>query len=84
MSSASTNSIKLASIQEYKECAGKGCKNHGIHYLKIVFLNQFGWFCEDCKYSLMHDRLVEEIQINSSTTIEQVLTNEGILLRKIN
>jgi aerobic-type carbon monoxide dehydrogenase small subunit (CoxS/CutS family) len=42
------------------ECAGKDCKNVGIHYLKIAFLNQFGWFCADCTNGLIEDRLAAD------------------------
>jgi hypothetical protein len=61
-SAASMNSTKLDPVQEYKECAGKGCRNLGVQYLKVAFLNQCGWFCEGCKNSLIQDRLVEEHQ----------------------
>jgi hypothetical protein len=54
------NPIKQEASQEYKECAGKGCQNAGIHYLKIVFLNKRGWFCDSCKSSLIADNLCIE------------------------
>lgn len=77
MSSASMNSIRSDPIPKYKECAGKNCKSQGVHYLKVAFLNQFGWFCEDCKNGLIGDRLVEEQE-------PHMVRNEGILPRKIN
>jgi hypothetical protein len=58
------NSTKQDASQEYKECAGKGCQNMGVHYLKIVFLNKFGWFCDDCKNDLLSDRLADEVLDN--------------------
>jgi hypothetical protein len=38
----------------YKQvCAGKGCRNKGIHALKVRFLNKMGFFCNSCKDSLI-------------------------------
>ncbi len=54
------NSIKLDVSARYKECAGKGCQNAGIHCLKVVFVNRVGWFCDSCKSSLMADNLCIE------------------------
>ena len=69
--------IKLGGRTDDKECAGKGCRNVGVHYLKIVFLNQSGWFCEGCKKSLIGDKLVEEQE-------PHMVRNERTLLMKIN
>ena len=46
--------------QTYKECAGTRCPNKGIHYLKIIYVNKNGWFCDSCKNSLLVDGLVCE------------------------
>ena len=54
------NSIKIDVSARYKECAGKGCQNEGIHCLKVVFVNRVGWFCDSCKSSLMADNLCIE------------------------
>jgi hypothetical protein len=54
------NSTKQWAHQGYKECAGKGCQNPGVHCLKILFLNKDGWFCDCCKRSLVEANLVAE------------------------
>jgi hypothetical protein len=66
-----TNSTKQDASQEYRECAGKGCQNIGVHYLKIVFLNKFGWFCASCRDSLIIDKLVDGSLCSSPTTTGQ-------------
>lgn len=44
--------------QSYKPCAAKGCSNPGVYEIEILFLGRKGWFCEQCKYSLMCDGLL--------------------------
>jgi hypothetical protein len=60
------NSTNQYAIQEYKQCAGKGCPKQGIRHLKIRYINKFGWFCDSCKTNLMAENLV----INDDTIRE--------------
>jgi hypothetical protein len=55
------NSINQDSIQKYKQCAGRGCLEQGIHYLKIRFINKHGWFCDSCKEDLFHEGLAIKV-----------------------
>ncbi len=45
---------------EYKTCAGKNCNNIAIHLLTIVLIKQSGWFCSDCKKSLLKEGLIDQ------------------------
>jgi len=36
----------------YRECAGKGCKNFGTTLLKIRYINKEGYFCNLCTQDL--------------------------------
>jgi hypothetical protein len=56
------NSNTCSAKQEYKTCAGKGCSENGHHYLKIRFINKYGWFCESCTDIIVNDRLADEIK----------------------
>jgi hypothetical protein len=47
---ASVNNYDLV---EYKQCAGKGCKENGINRLRILFINKIGYFCESCTNQLL-------------------------------
>ena len=52
-------------LHTYKEqeCAGKDCRNRGIHLLKVRFLNKSGLFCDSCKNDLVsHDLVYYSIQ----------------------
>jgi hypothetical protein len=51
--------IELNKSQD-NQCAGKGCNKQGNHYLKVLFLNKIGCFCDSCKISLLEDNLVEK------------------------
>jgi hypothetical protein len=46
-----------------KVCAGKDCRRQATHYLKIVYLNKWGWFCDHCKDSLVSNHLIVEESI---------------------
>jgi hypothetical protein len=51
--SGSNNTIIHKIIQyKHKPCIGRNCKNPGFHYLKILYLNKFAWFCDRCKKDL--------------------------------
>jgi hypothetical protein len=65
------SSIKLDTLTEYKECAGKGCHNVGIHYLEIIFLNKSGWFCEQCGSDLIVSGLAKGLGLGSGENIWQ-------------
>ena len=54
------SSIKLDVIPKYKECAGRGCQNAGVHYLEIIFLDKGGWFCKPCRNNLIENDLVKK------------------------
>jgi hypothetical protein len=67
------NSIKHIAIEEFKRCAAKSCTNPGTYEMEIVFLGKKGWFCEQCKDSLMGDGLLLQQQgvdsiLNNQTT----------------
>lgn len=49
----------------FKICAAKYCSRPGIHEMQILFLGRTGWFCEECKNSLMCDGLLLEQQVDS-------------------
>lgn len=51
------NSTREETSQEYKECAGKGCKNLAKIPLKIEFIDKGGFFCESCAADLVRDGL---------------------------
>ncbi|MGD9533389.1 MAG: hypothetical protein AB7V56_06435 [Candidatus Nitrosocosmicus sp.] len=40
-------------------CIGKGCKNIGKHYLKIVLINKSAWLCDSCKDDFLQMKLIE-------------------------
>ena len=42
------------------QCACKGCNKQGRHYLKVLYVNKFGWFCDSCRDSLVSNRLIME------------------------
>ncbi len=46
-------------IEYNHSCAGKGCKNAGIHYIKLVLLRKYGLFCDACFKYLKENQLVE-------------------------
>jgi hypothetical protein len=47
--------------EEYKQCAGKGCKEEAKTVLKIKYLQKIGYFCDFCKAELMRlDLAVQE------------------------
>jgi hypothetical protein len=45
---------------QYKECAGRGCSEKGVNYLKILFINKGGWFCNSCVKILLDNGLAHE------------------------
>jgi len=47
-------------FKPYKQCAGRGCSEQGVNYLKILFVNMHGWFCESCKNTLVSNGLADE------------------------
>jgi hypothetical protein len=53
-----SDNVKIAG--EYTECAGKECRQQGVHYLRVLYLSKSGWFCDSCKSSLMDEGLVNE------------------------
>jgi hypothetical protein len=55
------DSSKQDTLQEFKECAGRGCSNPAIHKLEILYIKKIGWFCGFCKCSLVADGLVQEL-----------------------
>jgi hypothetical protein len=67
------NSIKSDVFTRYKECAGRGCQNIGVHNLKIIFLNKSGWFCDDCRNGLILDKLIDGNSQSSSSITDQFL-----------
>ena len=46
---------------QWYECAGRGCTNEGIYLLKIKFINKVGWFCIDCRNTLLNENLVDQV-----------------------
>ena len=45
-------------LQEYKQCARRNCQRVGVHYLKVLYLDVKGWFCNARKDSLASEGLV--------------------------
>jgi hypothetical protein len=56
------NATKQRLTQSHKTCAAKGCSSYGIYEMEIAFLGMKGWFCEQCKDSLIRDGLLIEQQ----------------------
>ena len=52
-------------FEPYKQCAGRGCSKEGINYLKILFINKCGWFCEYVDADIKWHGLVKEQQNNT-------------------
>ncbi|MFL6457938.1 MAG: hypothetical protein ACJ71G_13360 [Nitrososphaeraceae archaeon] len=52
------NPSKQHLSQSHKPCAAKGCSNPGTYEMEIAFLGRKGWFCEQCKHSLIRDGLL--------------------------
>jgi hypothetical protein len=55
--------------ESFKICAAKGCSRHGIHEMEILFLGMKGWFCEQCKDSLIQDGLLLQQTSDSNTRL---------------
>lgn len=45
-------------LQEYNQCAGKGCENEGKIVLAVQYLKRTGHFCESCAEDLLRSGLV--------------------------
>lgn len=52
--------MNLITMIDHHKCAGKGCNKQGSYYLRVLFLNRVGYFCDTCKTCLLEDNLVEE------------------------
>ena len=51
--------------EEYKQCAGKGCKEEGKTLLRINFLKKNGYFCDSCAEDLLQSEIaVKEGDLN--------------------
>jgi hypothetical protein len=55
--------------QSHKPCAAKDCSNPGIHEIQILFLGRKGWFCTQCKESLMRDGLLVQPQAKAAIVV---------------
>jgi len=44
-------------FEQYKECAGKGCKGGGKTLLRIKYLNKKGYFCNSCTADLLQSEI---------------------------
>jgi hypothetical protein len=51
--------------EEYKECAGRGCKEEGKTLLKIKYLQKNGYFCDFCKAELLQLELTVQGEENT-------------------
>ena len=40
------------------KCAGRNCRNEGKHFLRIIYLNKVGCFCDNCKDQLLKNGLI--------------------------
>jgi hypothetical protein len=58
------SNIHIAS-DEFKECAGKGCKGEGKTLLKIKYLQKNGYFCDFCKAELLQLELTVQGEENT-------------------
>lgn len=55
-------------LEGYKECVGKECHNLAIHRLEVLHIKKIGWFCDQCKDSLIESGLVAEIKDSSNNS----------------
>jgi hypothetical protein len=53
----STNTCSVS--QEFKVCAGRDCRQTGIHELGIKYIHRKGWFCDSCRSILLEQNLIE-------------------------
>jgi hypothetical protein len=63
---------KQYTLEQFKECAGKGCNNNATKCLEINFLHKHGWFCDSCTKELIINGLAREKSVES---IEEAETN---------
>jgi hypothetical protein len=49
-------------LQRYKQCAGMGCCNKAEYQLEVLYIKKLGWFCSQCKTSLLACGLVKEMK----------------------
>jgi hypothetical protein len=54
------NSTKRNVLQEFKQCAGKGCGQKANSIFEIKYLHKTGYFCDNCSKDLLELGLVEE------------------------
>jgi hypothetical protein len=60
------NSNIHSNLEEYKQCAGKGCKGEGKTLLKIKYLQKNGYFCDFCKAELLQLELTVQGEENTN------------------
>jgi len=59
------NSIKLNTLDGYKQCAGNGCSHSGRILLSIQYIKKQGWFCDSCARDLLqNDLAIKEVDSN--------------------
>jgi hypothetical protein len=61
------DSIKEQAFHAYKQCAGKGCQNIGVHRLWIRFIHKSGLFCDSCKNALLESGLIDNKIMNNDS-----------------
>jgi hypothetical protein len=57
---------------EDKICACIDCSRSAVHHLTIIYLNKTGWFCDQCRDTLISEGLVVLDSSNASFTIPAV------------
>jgi hypothetical protein len=61
------NSIKRNILQEFKQCAGRGCERKAETALEIRYLHKKAYFCDSCAADLLRLGLAE-----ADTSIDKI------------
>jgi len=63
-------------------CAGNTCNSLGKYFLKILYLNKHGWFCESCKEDLLRNGLiVEEDDLKKDAAVSKAEMAERYMIQ---
>jgi hypothetical protein len=49
------------SSKKIKPCCVRNCHNTVISFVKVKYVNKFGWLCKSCKLELSKLDLIEEV-----------------------
>lgn len=62
--------------EEYKQCAGKDCTNHGVNRLEVLYIKKVGWFCDQCRSYLVSHEIAFDSP-NRSVTLDELRHSKG-------